>query len=393
MKSEPHRSPVHTGEWCLSSFSIVLLLVSLAGVAEAKPYQPSDDAQALAEIPASARHAELTTRELARTRVDVALRLAQLYITQARSSGDLRFLGYADALLQPWLSNDQVSADALVLHATVLQSRHEFASALQVIDRALQMRADDPQAWLTRATILRVLGRYPESLTACEQLTRTSHDIAALCTLSLRGLSGDLPTAYAGLTQLPSQTMPPAQRAWRDSELGEMAARLGRNAEAEHWFQNGLRAAPEDTYLRAAYADLLLSQQRSREALLLLAGRDSSEPLLLRIAIAQQQLRDPGLAASRARLSAAFAIEAQRGEGIHGREQARFLLEVQQQPRQALQVAISNWQVQRETDDVLVLVRAAQAAGALAEAEPALQFARQHGLQDVRLAAAVSKQR
>lgn len=368
--------------------SVVMVALLMSGLAVAKPYQPTDDRQVLAVIPAGARHTDLSARDLASTRIDVAMRLATLYITQARSSGDLRFLGYADAVLQPWLSGKQQSADALVLHATVLQSRHEFTAALAVIDQALQLRMDDPQAWLTRATIQRVLGNYAEASSACEALgKRAANDVAELCTQSLRGLSGELPAAYARISELSSQSMPAAQRAWRDSELGEMAVRLGDEARAEHWFQNGLRFAPDDFYIKAAYADLLLRNGRAAEVLTLLKGQDSIEPLLLRIAIAQQQLKHAGLAASRARLEAAFAAEAQRGESIHRREQARFLLEVMGQPQEALRVAVENWRVQRETDDVLVLLHAAHAAGKPAMAQPARDFVSLRKLQDVRITA------
>ncbi len=133
--------------------------------------------------------------------------------------------------------------------------------------------------------------------------------------------------------------------------------------EAERWFQQDLRLAPADFYVRAAYADLMLQQARPAEALALLAGQESFEPLLLRIAIAQKQLRDPALTQSSARLRAAFAAELQRGEAVHRREQARFLLEVQDQPEPSLAAALENWSVQHEPDDVLVLMRAARAAG------------------------------
>jgi hypothetical protein len=106
---------------------------------------------------------------------------------------------------------------------------------------------------------------------------------------------------------------------------------------------------------------------------------------LLRIAIAQRQLHDPQLAQSSARLQAAFAAESQRGEAVHRREQARFLLEVEDQPKLSLAAAIENWAVQREPDDVLVLVNAARAAGSPAAAEPALEFVRAQGLRDVRI--------
>jgi len=367
------------------SHCLVLCALLFSAVAVAKPYQPSNDQQVLAVIPANARHTEKAARDLARQRIDVALRLVNGYINQARSTGDLRFLGYADAVLDPWLG-DKPSADALVLHATILQSRHEFAAALQALDQALALRADDPQAWLTRATIQRVLGNYDAALSACTQLGQhASADIAELCTQSVRGLMGELPAAYARISALSSQAMPAALRAWRDSELGEMAVRLGQDDQAEHWFTNGLHFAPNDFYIKAAYADLLLRQHRAADVLKLLEGQESIEPLLLRIAIAQQQLHHPGLATSRARLAAAFAAEAQRGEGIHGREQARFLLEVQAQPQAALNAAVQNWQVQHETDDVLVLIRAAEAAHKLSSAQPAHDFVNVHALQDVRI--------
>jgi hypothetical protein len=137
---------------------------------------------------------------------------------------------------------------------------------------------------------------------------------------------------------------------------------------------------------------LLLRNSRAAEALTLLKGQESLEPLLLRIAIAQKMLREPGSQRSSERLAAAFAAEAQRGDGVHRREEARFLLDVRGNPRAALAAALANWKVQREPDDVLVLMRAAQAAGTPHAAEPAATFVRERGLQDVRIAAAMGDQ-
>jgi hypothetical protein len=367
---------------------LAVFLAALASAAGAAPFIPSDDAVVLAEVAPGTRHSELATREIARSRLEVALPLAQLYIKQARTTGDLRFLGYADAVLEPWVGPTTRSADALVLHATVLQSRHDFSGALAVLERARVLRPDDAQAWLTSATVLRVLGRYDESSSACERVAvKADFSVSELCRQSVRGLSGELPSAYAAVTQIDSQAMTDEERAWRASELGEMAVRMGRDVEAEHWFSSGLRLSPGDFYIRAAYADLLLRQRRPQEALALLKGRESLEPLLLRIAIAQKMLRDPGLAQSSERLTAAFAAEAQRGDGVHRREQARFLLDVRGDARAALAAALENWQVQRETEDVLVLVRAAYAAGAPGAAAPAVEFVHRHAVQDARIAA------
>jgi tetratricopeptide (TPR) repeat protein len=372
----------------------VLLAAALADSAGAAPYVPASDSAVLVELPAGTRHVDGSARRLAQQRLDVALPMAQFYIQRSRATGDLRYLGYAEAVLAPWIEQTRIdrsnpSPQALVLHATVQQSLHQFDAALATLDRALALRPDDAQGWLTRATVLRVMGRYPEAADACEHFAAVADvSLSALCRESLRALNGELAAAYQALRQAPMQGLLPAERAWMDAELGEMAVRLGRDSDAERWFLEDLRLSPEDFYVRAAYADLLLKQRRAAEVLKLLHGQDSLEPLLLRIAIAQKMLGDPGFKASSAALEAAFDAEARRGDAVHRREQARFLLEVQGRPDLALAAAALNWNVQREPDDVLVFINAAASAGNPDAARPALDFVRAHGLTDARLSKA-----
>ena len=366
-----------------------LLALGATQAVRASPHVPADDNEVLARLSAGTTHASMQVRQQAAARADVALPLAQFYISQARATGDLRFLGYAEAVLKGWISQSPPHPAALVLHASILQSRHSFEAALVELDEALRARPDDAQAWLTRATVLRVLGRYTEAASACTQFARrAAAGVSLICEQSVAGLAGHLESAYALLAGLATQGMLDPERAWRESELGEMAVRLGREADAEHWFRDELAYSPRDSYVRAAYADLLLRQHRSAEVLVLLKGEESIEPLLLRLAIAQKQEHDAGLSRSSELLQAAFAAEAERGEAVHRREQARFLLEVQDRPEEALAAALANWAVQREPDDALILVKAARAAGAPQRAQPALEFARTQGLRDVRLTAA-----
>jgi hypothetical protein len=367
-------------------FAATLLSTARLSSAHAGPYVPGSDNAVLAELPAGTRHTDVSARRLARGRIDVAIPLAQFYIQQSRASGDLRYLGYAQAVLEPWVKQSPPVPDVLVLQATLQQSRHEFTASLATLDRALSARPRDPQALLIRATVLRVLGRYAEAGAACERFSElVDPRLGALCVQSLRGLNGHLESAYSALIQGSTQGWLTSEKSWRYSELGEMAVRLGRDADAQQWFELDLTLVPADFYVRAAYADLLLRQGRPGEVLTLLRGQESFEPLLLRIAIAQRRLHDPRQAQSSARLQAAFAAELQRGEAVHRREQARFLLEVEDQPKRSLAAALDNWTVQHEPDDVLALVNAARAAGNPAAAEPALEFVRTQGLRDVRI--------
>jgi tetratricopeptide (TPR) repeat protein len=366
---------------------IALALMScLCGIAaNAAPYLPSTDQTVLAELPVGTRYGDLSARRLARGRVDVAIPLAQFYIQQSRLSGDLRFLGYAEAALAPWVNRLPPNPEVLVLQATVLQSRHDFAASLATLDQVLSIRPKDAQALLIRATVLRVMGRYAEAGAACDRFSALVEPrLGALCSEGLRGSNGHLQSAYEALALTSTQGWLSSEKSWLYSELGEMAVRLGKTDEAKAWFEQDLKLAPSDFYVRAAYADLLLDEKRAADALALLRGQESFEPLLLRIAIAQTQLGDPGLAQSRERLRAAFEAELQRGEPVHRREQARFLLEVEGEPGKSLQAALQNWNVQREPDDFLILLHAANAAGELKAAIPAASFVRTQGLSDVR---------
>ncbi len=366
---------------------LAILLACAAPLAGAGPYIPANDRVVLADVPVGARHGELIARNIARQRIDVALPLAQHYIQQARGTGDLRYLGYAEAVIAPWLTERTQSADAWILHATVLQSRHQFQQALKALDTAHALRPDDAQAWLTSATVLRVMGRFSDSLGACRRINgRSYQSISELCAEASLSLTGDLQKAYDTVAALPAAQLAAPVRAWRDTELGEMAVRLGHTEEAERWFISSLTSDPADFYTRAAYADVMLQDGRAQEVLALLRNQEALEPLLLRIAIAQRLLRDPGLGRSRERLEAAFAAESQRGEEVHRREQARYLLDVQLRPQAALAVARENFKVQREADDLLILIRAAYAAGDPSAAQLATTFMRENRLQDARIA-------
>jgi tetratricopeptide (TPR) repeat protein len=370
-----------------------MLLSAAAATANAEsvPFIPASSDAVLAHVPPGTAHSSIPQRLQADTRLDVALPLAQYYISQARASGDMRFLGYAESALAHWTTSVPPAPPALVLQATILQSRHDFNGALADLDRALRANPEDAQAWLTRATVLRVLSRYPEALQSCDHLIAAgATEIAELCTQSVRAVSGHLREAYDATRALSPQPLPEPARAWRYSLLGEMAVALGDDAAATHWFRECLAISPEDSYTRSAYADLLLRHANPHEALQLLRGYESMEPVLLRIAIAQRVLQQPALGASRATLNEAFAVEEQRGEAVHRREQARFLLDVMDQPAAALVAARQNWQVQREPEDLLILLRAAQAAHDPAALAGAAQLARAQRLEDARLQPYVS---
>jgi predicted Zn-dependent protease len=206
-------------------------------------------------------------------------------------------------------------------------------------------------------------------------------------------LTGHAAAAYERISHSLEATEAPELRAWALSTLAEIAGRLGRDDEAARLFRRVLALDPEDAYSLAAYADLLLDEGRANEALGLLAGRTDNDNLLLRMVLAESALGDPHAGPHADLLAARYDASRLRGDTVHRREEARFVLRVRHDARGALALARPNWDVQREPWDVRVLLEAALASGDVAAAAPALAFLDDNHLEDPRIRALAQRLR
>lgn len=306
-----------------------------------------------------------------------AARVAQArqLIEASRATGDPRLLGYAEARL-----GDAGDVDALVLRATIEQSRHRFARALQLLDRVLQRDPQHPQALLTRAAIAQVRGELSSARRDCEALAQRAADVAAVCAASVDVLSGRDTQGLAQLAAVAERV--PALRGWALSLAGEAHERRGALEDAVSAYMASL-AANDDLYTRIALADALLASGRAERAQAALAQAPSTDAVLLRRwRIARRLGADATALATQ--LEQRLAAAESRGELLHAREAAWFALERGDSAR-ALRYARDNWAAQREPADALLLAAAARAAadaGALAEVRAWLA---RTGLRDVRI--------
>ncbi len=372
---------------------------------------PSSDAEVLERVPSGAadpreRERMQLQRLLAARPADrrTALALARLDIELARTRSDPRYLGYAQAALGPWWKLDSPPPDVLVLRATIRQSSHDFDGALDDLDHVLASNPGDAQAWLTRSVVFAVQGRYEQGKASCAPLARlTTQLVFAVCETSIDALSGAAGPAYdrlaAALGPDSSRLSPRGEqdadradeREWATSTLGEIALRLGREADAERAFRAALSIEPGDAYVLGALADLLLDQGRAREAADLVGDRTDNDALLLRLVLAEVASRAKKTDAHAALLASRFDASHLRGDTVHRREEARFLLAVRGDAPAALALARANWNVQREPWDVRIMLESALAANSPAAADEALAFVREHGLEDPRIEALVAK--
>ena len=142
-----------------------------------------------------------------------------------------------------------------------------------------------------------------------------------------------------------------------------------------------------NVYLLGAYADFLLDQNRPADARELLQDEQRADNLLLRLALAERRLDDPAWRRHAEVLEARFAAARQRDDGIHFASEARFKLDLRQQPAEALRLAQRNWaQGQREPQDARLLLEAALAASRPDAAREVLDWLARVKLEDRRLA-------
>ena len=122
---------------------------------------------------------------------------------------------------------------------------------------------------------------------------------------------------------------------WAMTLAAETADRLD-DSSAEAWFERAMALDPSDPYLLGAWSDWLLDHGRPQEVVALLGGRTRIDPLLLRLALAEQATGNVALAGHVADLAARFEASRLRGDTVHRREEARFVLHLLHQPARAL---------------------------------------------------------
>jgi tetratricopeptide (TPR) repeat protein len=375
-----------------------LLLACLAGRAATlpapafgSPYVPTLDTEVLQQVPS---RAERVVKDMRRLREELnatpedlplALRLADAYVEYGRQIGDAHYVGYAEAVIAPWLHLASPPASALVLEATIFQFRHQFSDARGRLHDAFKADPHNAQAWLTLATLDMVQGDYDAAGKDCAKVTTyAGFALGLACGGSLRSYLGQAEQAEALLHQAAAalNTAPPATRAWLQGLMAESAERLGDWSAAELNYRQALAATPQDNFLLVAYADFLLDRGRPDEVLALLKGHEQSDTAFLRIVLAQAALRCADLPNNVWIMGARFEALTLRGSDYFGREQARFALQLQHDPVRALDIALQNWAVQRAPWDARVLLEAALAAQQPAAAASALQFLQRTHLQD-----------
>ncbi|HET9976375.1 MAG TPA: hypothetical protein VFQ20_02985 [Burkholderiaceae bacterium] len=377
-----------------------LIALALVLPATAAPFRPTDDAQVLERVAPRAT-ADVRARETAALRaqwqreprnVELAVQLARRWFDDGLAQGDPRFIGRAQAVLAPWWKDAAPPNAVRVQRARLLQYGHRFDEALADLDAVLADEADNAEAWATAAAIRMVRADYAGARRACVAAAPlTTPLLATGCSAyadALAGRADEAARALAtALAAAPADTGTDA-RLWALTRQAEIEELRGNDAAAETAYRAAVALDLTDVYLQAAYADFLLDRGRAADALALLAKADArADVILLRLALAAKASGDARGAAWTRELAARFDAARARGDTTHEKEESRFALALQGDPKRALALARANYEVQREVADARALLEAALAAKDAAAAAPVLEWMRAHGVPHPKLRA------
>lgn len=384
--------------------SIALSLACTGAISQAGPFVPDNDEVVLERLP---EKSGTLWREVSRLREEVTAggpadvgsrsRLARGYLELHRETADPRLLGYAEAALAPWGTAPTSPPTVLLLQARILQTRHEFAPAVDLLHTVVARDPRHADAWFQLANIAMVQGNFVEARKSCARLLLIDADLAGVCLAAVNGLTGGAAAALESVTaNLSESTASDSTLLWMRTLAGELAAGLGRYADAERHYRAAIegsaaRERPADLYLLTAYADLLLEQKRDADVVALLERSTSADGALLRLARAERRLGLPAADAHAAELVSRFDALLARGDRSHSRELAYLQLYVLGDADRALTLARDNWSKQREIIDARLLLEAAELAGDEASLERVRAWRRDNRVEHVWLGAAPDK--
>jgi Tfp pilus assembly protein PilF len=352
-----------------------LAMTSIAWAQRPPAIVPDDPHAVLERLPHGYARLMPTPVSSTPARAPVSIvRIHQLLATAAQT-GDARLAARADALLahMPAQASDP---DVLLARAFSAQHRHDFATAVILLDTAIAQSPRSAAAHLSRAQVQLVRGRLDLARADCTALVLgidAGSGLLCVGMVSLRG--GHYAAAEAALDRWlqdsPSADEGRANEGRRYALVmrAEVAARAG-DRDADAWFRRSLALAPDDVRTLAAYARYLRGVGRDREVATLLAAQVGHDGLQLQRTLAAHRV-DPRTAAP------LVAAQAQRFAAAHAagsppelRDEAEFLLVTRNDARDALALAAANFRAQRDYEDVALLQRTAMAARRMDALQP-----------------------
>ncbi|OHU86250.1 MULTISPECIES: tetratricopeptide repeat protein [Pseudoalteromonas] len=286
-------------------------------------------------------------------------------LTQAQWVGKSAYnISRAQTQLQPYLQTQSPTPQAWYLSARILQQQHKFKAALEALQKSLTLDASNVSAWLLKANIHLAMAQYQPAQRACIALLgNTDMLIASACSLEVASYQKDIAQSYVMLSDLVQRYgLPNSQleQAWLLQILADMAHRQGLQQAALQWLEKYTNEQ-KPLSLMVLWADVQLALNNPVAVITKIPHTFKQadfydDPLLLRLAIAEQQLNTRSYWTSQ--LKVRIELRSDRQDMMHAADIARFYIDVESHPKQALEWANINWSMSKLAADKELLQRA-----------------------------------
>jgi tetratricopeptide (TPR) repeat protein len=212
-----------------------------------------------------------------------AILLADALLRQARVTGDGRLPNHAENVLTSVLERVPGHYDALRLLSTVHLSQHRFRDALELAERARDMRPDDAWNYGVIGDAALELGDYEAAFAAFDAMMKMKPNAAAYSRVAYaRELKGNLRGALEAMEMAVQATSAhdPEALAWYVAQVGELHLRMGNVEEADREFRRAAFIFPEYPFAMIGRGKVLALRGDRNAALSILLDQFERTPSL-----------------------------------------------------------------------------------------------------------------
>lgn len=383
---------------------LALAIFALASVAATdsfgqsqSPYIPESSDTVVESLPKSLtlnRDRMASLREQIAANPDnsqLAAAAAMGYIKMGNEEGDPRFFGYARSAIDRWWEADSPPSEVVKVRAKLLEKDHQYAAALADLQALVAREPEDAQAWIEIVNLLRVLGRYDEAAKAVTQLESFSTPATVLIAKApLWAATGKSSQIASALNDL--DTSENADLAnWILATTADVHAIQGNVDLADEHYRKAISRDPNNFHLKRTYADFLLDYGKAEVVLKLLKDNEYDNGCLLLLAVAAKRLKQDNLVANlKSKLETRFKAIRLRDSVPHRRFESRYELALENNPAKALEIALENWELQKENRDARAVLEAALAAKNESAAAGVVKFLQDSGNEDAAIRKLIS---